>query len=189
MGVHFFVGTLHKNAALRSVFWAGFFKRYTPKESYAMHFARILTISILLLFSLAHAKGYEHAQSTELSAALEKMQHQKPEKFNFVLVNLDGTNNYFQYAIDGQGTFYFDVPKMSLSAEQYLRAKRFFSSQNVNIIRVIDQKGYTGEPIELESFQKIFQNKNIEGGVSLGIGFMTEVIGHEAGITIIKGWE
>ena len=160
---------------------------YRSKESLGMRIIRLLAISTTLVSALAQATESGHPQSTELSAALSTMQHQESDKF--VVVELDGTNSFFQYAANGLDVFYFDVPTMSLSAEQLERAKRFFSSQGVKLIRVIDQDGYTGEPLRLESFQKIFNNQNVVDGVALGLGFMIEVIGHESSITVIRGWE
>ncbi|HEB86008.1 MAG TPA: hypothetical protein ENI68_03190 [Gammaproteobacteria bacterium] len=152
-----------------------------------MRISLLLTITITLIGALAQAKEYEHPQSTEISVALSAMQRQASDKF--VIVELNGTENYFQYASDGQDFFYFDVPKMSLSDEQLERATRFFSSQNVKKNVVIDSGGTYGAPRRIVSFQKTFKNQDVAAGVSLGLGFMIEVIGHEAGITIFRGWE
>ena len=152
-----------------------------------MRISPLLATTFTLITAQVQAKEYEHPQSTEISAALSAMQRQASDKF--VIVQLNGTENYFQYAVDGQNLFYFDVPKMSLSGEQLERAMRFFSSQDVKKNAVLDSSGSPGPPRRIVSFQKTFKNQDVVGGVSLGLGFMIEVIGSKSGITVIRGWQ
>jgi hypothetical protein len=75
---------------------------------------------------------YSHAQSDELAIAILEMQNQEIDRF--IIVEVSGTENFFQFAGDDAKTFLIDVPEVSLSPSQLTRAKHYFSKYGIESI-------------------------------------------------------
>lgn len=140
----------------------------------------------------ARAGEYEHARANELGEALRAMQQH--ESAGFVIVDIPGTEKYFQYAsgafIGSEGRGYvFDVPTMSLAGEEIDRAGEYFSPRGVEAVSAGAENPETGDVFYIESYQKRFDAEDIESGVQLGVGFMFEVLQHRGDFVITRGWE
>lgn len=140
----------------------------------------------------ARAGEYEHARSNELGEALRAMQQHGSD--GFVIVDIPGTEKYFQYAsesfIGSEGRGYvFDLPTMSLAGEEIDRAGEYFSPRGVEAVSVGAKNPKTGDVYYLESYRKPFDAEDIESGVQLGIGFMFEVLRHRGDFVVTRGWE
>jgi len=154
------------------------------------------TIPVLLLLASldSYAGEYEHPQSHELADALRAMQEQAAS--GFVIVELQGSENYIQFASESfyvsgaEGSGYiFDVPRVSLDDAQRLRAEEYFSRKGIDMITVGSINPVTGEVVALETYEKSFERHEIEAGVQLGVGFILEVLEHDGPLLLVLGWE
>ncbi len=145
-----------------------------------------LVVLVILLTSSASATEFEHPQAGELARTLRLMQEQEAD--NFVIVEVPGSENYFQFSAEGEG-YIFDVPMMSFNAAQLDRAKGYFAAEHVELVIVVSENPKTGENFRLESYQRQFKDQEIAAGVELGFGFMLNVLHHHGNVIIIRGWE
>jgi hypothetical protein len=159
-----------------------------------MRLTKMIIVLLLLASFNSYAGQYGHPQSHELANALRVMQEQ--DDSGFVIVEVQGSENYIQFAsesfnvagAEGDG-YIFDVPKISLTESQRVRAGEYFSRQGIDVITVGSINPVTGEEVSLETYGKLFERHEIEPGVQLGLGFILEVLEHNGPLVITRGWE
>lgn len=144
----------------------------------------------LLLFALLTGSPFTQAAGPadviRLTVSLTSMQEQTYDKF--VIVEVPGSDNYFQFATQEGGAYIFDVPIRSLTPAQQQRAKAFFAARGVAAVAAEATAPKTMQSFTIESYQKSFAGDDPGAGAALGIEFMHEVLRHAGEIRIVEGW-
>lgn len=144
------------------------------------------TLLLALLTGASNAPATGPAAVVRLTVAITSMQEQAYDKF--VIVEIPGSDNYFQFATREGGAYIFDVPLRSLTAVQQDRAQAFFAARGIAAVASQATAPRTMESFTIRSYQKSFAADDPGGGAALGIDFLHQVLHHSGEIRIVEGW-
>lgn len=146
----------------------------------------MLLAALSLAASTSVADDVTHPQAETLRQALAEMLQQ--DRDPFVVVEIVESTQFFQY-IAGETAYAFDVPAMMLTERQFSRAKTYFEPRGVYLNRYAN-----AEPDTFGRAQYVFQreltNDQLDEGVALGLGFLSEVLdAGDRALVIFRGWQ
>jgi hypothetical protein len=146
----------------------------------------MLLAALSLAASASAADDVTHPQAETLRQALAEMVQQQRDPF--VVVEIVESKQFFQY-MAGETGYVFDVPAVTLTERQFSRARAYFEPRGVYLNRYAN-----AEPGAFDRAQYVFQrelaNDQLDEGIALGLGFLTEVL--DAGdhaLVVLRGWQ